>query len=70
MGKGSKLRGVCTPRAGKLTRSAGKRVSNIEFPRGGGLERNFYATFFVMQLFGKKNYPNFNFFLRENKMDW
>ena len=58
MGKGSKLRGVCTPRAGKLTRSAGKRVSNIEFPRGGAGEK-FLCNFFVMQLFEKKKLPKF-----------
>ena len=49
MGKSSKLRGIYTPIAGKLTRSAGKRVSNIEIP-GGGWRKIFmqlfpYATF-------------------------
>ena len=61
MGKGSKLRVSCTLRAGKLTRSAGKRVSNIEI-WGGGLEKNFYATFLLCNFLEKKNYPNFNFF--------
>ena len=49
--KGRKFGGKCTPRAGKLTRTAGKRVRILR-TWAGGLGEKFYATFFLCNFFG------------------